>query len=36
MPLYDSGHIQCLFLQTVETGLQDESVRAISIIRKGP
>ncbi|KAL9962454.1 hypothetical protein ACROYT_G031558 [Oculina patagonica] len=25
---YDSGHIQCLFLRTVETGLQDESIRA--------
>lgn len=25
---YDSGHIQRLFLRTVETGLQDESIRA--------
>ena len=25
---YDSGHIQCLFLRSVETGLQDESIRA--------
>ena len=25
---YDSGHIQRLFLRSVETGLQDESVRA--------
>lgn len=27
-PQYDSGHIQRLFLRTVETGLQDESIRA--------
>ena len=25
---FDSGHIQCLFLRSVETGLQDESTRA--------
>jgi len=25
---YDSGHVQRLFLRTVETGLQDESIRA--------
>ena len=25
---YDSGHIQRLFLRSVETGLQDESIRA--------
>ncbi len=25
---YESGNIQCLFLRTVETGLQDESIRA--------
>ena len=25
---YDSEHIQCLFLRSVETGLQDESIRA--------
>ena len=25
---YDSGHIQCLFLRSVQTGLQDENIRA--------
>ena len=25
---YDCGHIQRLFLRSVETGLQDESIRA--------
>ena len=26
--LYDSGHVQRLFLRSIETGLQDESIRA--------